>query len=79
MFNGHKGDGDLESELPEGDNGKVDCENGEGNCITGKGQHSVLKGELLDEGEPNFFVSPISVLGTAFTTNTKNNKHNFFH
>ena len=79
MFNGHKGDGDLEGELPEGDNGKGDCENGEGNRITGKGQRLVLKGEPLGKGEPNFFVSPISVLGTAVTTNTKNNKHNFFH
>ena len=79
MFNGHKGDGGLEGELPEGDNGKGNCENGEGDRIIGKGLHPVLKGEPLGEGEPDFFVSPISVLGTAFTTNTKNNKHNFFY
>ena len=79
MFNGHKGDGDPESELSKGDNGESDHENGEGDRITGKGLHPVLKGEPLGEGEPDFFVSLISVLGTAFTTNTKNNKHNFFH
>ena len=69
MFNGHKGGGD-----PEGDH-----ENGEGDSIASKGQRSVLKGEPLDEGEPDFFESPISILSIAFTTNTKNNKHNFFH
>ena len=75
MFNGHKGDGDPEGELP-GDNGEGDCENGEGDCIVGKGQRSILKGEPLGEEEPNFFVSvfmsSISVLGSAFPTNTKN-------
>ena len=70
MFNGYKGDGDPESELLEGDNGEGDCENSEGDYIAGKGQRLVLKGELLGEEEPDFFVSPISVLGTAFTTNT---------
>ena len=79
MFNGHKGDGDSEGELAEGDNGKGDCENGEGNRIVGKGQRVVLKGEWPGEGEPDFFVSPISLVGTAFTINTKCNKHNFFH
>ena len=79
MFNGHKGDGDLEGVLPEGDNGEGDHKNGEGDCIANKGQRPVLKGELLGKGEPDFFMSPISVLGIAFTTNTKNNKHNFFH
>ena len=77
LFNGHKGDGDGDGdpkgELPEGDNGEGDRENGEGDCIAGKGQRPVLEGEPLGEGEPNLFVSPISVLGTAFTTNTKNN------
>ena len=76
MFNGHKGDGDPKSELLEGDNGKGDRENGERDHIVGKGQRLVLKGVPLGEGEPDFFVSPISVLGTTFT---KNNKHNFFH
>ena len=79
MFKGHKGDGDLEGGLLEGNNGEGDCKNGEGGRIAGKGQRPVLKGELLGEGEPDFFESPISVLSTAFTTNTKNNKHNFFH
>ena len=74
MFNGHKGDGDLEGELPKGDNGEGDRENGIGDCIVGEGQYPILKGEPLGEGEPNLFVSPISILGTAFTTNTKNNK-----
>ena len=68
----HKGDGDPEGELP-GDNGEGDCENGEGDCIVGKGQRSVLKREPLGEEEPNLFVSSISVLGSAFLTNTKNN------
>ena len=72
MFNGHKGDGDPEGELP-GDNGEGDCENGEGDCIVGKGQRSVLKREPLGEEEPDLFVSSISVLGSAFLTNTKNN------
>ena len=75
MFNGHKGDGDLEGELP-GDNGKGDRENGEGGRTIGKGQHSVLKGEPLGEEEPDLFVSvfvsSIFVLGSAFPTNTKN-------
>ena len=63
MFNGHKsdGDGDPEGDLPKGNNDKSDRENGRGDRIIGKGQ--------LD-----LFVSPISVLGTAFTTNTINNK-----
>ena len=75
MFNGHKGDGDPEGELP-GDNGKGDRENGERDRIVGKGQCLVLKGEPLDEEEPDLFVSvfvsSISVLGSAFPTNTKN-------
>ena len=75
MFNG-----DPEGELP-GDNGGGDSENGEGDCIVGKGQCSVLKGEPLGEEEPDLFVSvfvsSISVLGSAFPTNTKTN--NFFH
>ena len=57
-----------------GNNGEGDRKNGEGDHITGKGQRSVLKGEPLDKGEPNLFMSPISVLGSAFPTNTKNNK-----
>ena len=68
----HKGDGDPEGELPS-DNGEGDCENGEGDCIVGKGQRSVLKREPLGEEEPDLFVSSISVLGSAFLTNTKNN------
>ena len=62
MFNGHKGDGDPEGELP-GDNGEGDRENGEGDRTVGK-------------EEPDLFVSvfvfSISVLGSAFPTNTKN-------
>ena len=38
----------------------------------GKGQRPVLKGEPLGEEEPDLFVSSISVLGSAFLTNTKN-------
>ena len=72
MFNG-----DPEGELPS-DNGEGDCENGEGDRIVGKGQRPVLKGEPLGEEEPNLFVfvfvSSISVLGSTFPTNTKNNK-----
>ena len=68
----HKGDGDPEGELPS-DNGEGDCENGEGDCIVGKGQRSVLKREPLGKEEPDLFVSSISVLGSAFLTNTKNN------
>ena len=72
MFNG-----DLEGELP-GDNGEGDRENGKGNRIVGKGQRPVLKGEPLGEEEPDLFVSvfvsSISVLGSAFPTNTKNKK-----
>ena len=74
MFKGHKGDGDLEGGLLEGNNGEGDRKNGEGGRIAGKGQRPVLKGEPLGEGEPNLFVSSISILGSAFTTNTKNNK-----
>ena len=76
MFNGHKGDGDPEGELPD-DNGEGDCENGEGDHIVGKRQCPVLEGEPLGEEEPDLFVSvfvsSISVLGSAFLTNTKNN------
>ena len=76
MFNGHKGDGDPEGELP-GDNGEGDRENGEGGRIVCKGQHPVLKGEPLGKKESDFFVfmfvSSISVLGYTFPTNTKNN------
>ena len=57
--------------MPEGDNGKGDYENGKGDHIVGKGQHLVLEGELVGKGELDLFVSPISVLGTTFTTNTK--------
>ena len=75
MFNRHKSDGDPEGELP-GDNGEGDRENGEGNRTVGKGQRPVLKGEPLGEEEPDLFVSvfvsSISVLGSAFPTNTKN-------
>ena len=70
LFNGH---GDPEGELL-GDNGEGDRENSEGDRIAGKGQRSVLKGELLGKEEPNLFVSSISVLGSAFPTNTKNKK-----
>ena len=70
MFNG-----DPEGELP-GDYGKGYRENGEGDRIVGKGQRPVLKGEPLGEEEPDLFVSvfvsSISVLGSAFPTNTKN-------
>ena len=75
MFNS-----DPEGEQP-GDNGEGDRENGEGDRIVGKGQCPVLKGEPLGEEEPDLFVfvfvSSISVLGSAFPTNTKTN--NFFH
>ena len=73
MFNGHKSDGDPKGELP-GDNGEGDRENGEGDRTVGKGQRPVLKGEPLGEEEPDLFVSvfvsSISVLGSAFPTNT---------
>ena len=68
MFNG-----DPKGELPS-DNSEGDHENGEGNRIVGKGQCSILKGEPLGKEEPDLFVSSISVLGSAFPTNTKNNK-----
>ena len=75
MFNEHKGDGDPEGELL-GDNGEGDRENGEGDRTVGKGQRLVLKGEPLGEEEPDLFVSvfvsSISILGSAFPTNTKN-------
>ena len=70
MFNGHKGDGDPEGELP-GDNGEDDNENGKGDRTIGNEQRLVLKGEPLGEEEPDLFVSSISVLGFAFPTNTK--------
>ena len=73
MFNGHKGDGDPKGELPS-DNGKGDSENGEVDRIAGKGQRLALKGESLGEEEPNFFVSSISILGSAFPTNTPKKK-----
>ena len=54
----------------------VRVENGEGDRIVGKGQRPVLKGEPLGEEEPDLFVSvfvsSISVLGSAFPTNTNN-------
>ena len=75
MFNGHKGDGDPEGELP-GDNGEDDNENGKGDRTIGKGQRLVIMGEPLGEEEPDLFVyvfvSSISILGSAFPTNTKN-------
>ena len=75
MFNGHKGDGDPEGELPS-DNGEGDRENGEGDRTVGKGQRPVLKGEPFGEEEPDLFVSmfvsSISVLGSVFPINTKN-------
>ena len=58
LFNGHKGDDDPTSELSKGDNSKGDRENGEGDCITGKGLHPVLKGEPLGKGEPDFLCLP---------------------
>ena len=58
-------------ELPKGNNGKGDRENGEGNHIVGKGQRAILKREQPSEGEPDFFMPPISLLGIAFTTNKK--------
>ena len=70
LFNGHKGDGDPKGELPS-DNGKGDSENGEVDRIAGKGQRLALKGESLGEEEPNFFVSSISILGSAFPTKKK--------
>ena len=57
-----------------GDNGEGDRENGEGDRIVGKGQRPVLKGEPLGKEELDLFVSSISVLGSTFPTNTKNNK-----
>ena len=68
MFNG-----DPEGELPS-DNGKGDRENGKGDRIVGKGQRPVLKGEPLGEEEPDLFVFSISILGSVFPTNKKNNK-----
>ena len=65
--------GDPEDELI-GNNGEGDLENGKGYRIVNKGQRPVLKGEPLGEEEPNLFVSSISVLGSTFPTNTKNNK-----
>ena len=77
MFNGPKGNGDPEGELPS-DNGEGDRENGEGDRTVSKGQRSVLKGEPLGEEEPDLFVSvfvsSISVLGSAFPTNTNQHK-----
>ena len=73
MFNGHKSNGNPEGELP-GDNGEGDRENGEGDRTVGKGQRPVLKGEPLGEEEPDLFVSSISVLGSAFPTNTNQHK-----
>ena len=52
MFNGHKGDGEHEDKLVEGDNGEDDCESGEVECIAGKGQHMVLKEDHVP-GEGN--------------------------
>ena len=61
-----------------GNNGEGDRENGKGYRIVNKGQRPVLKGEPLGEEEPDLFVfefvSSISVLGSTFPTNTKNNK-----
>ena len=69
--------GDPEGEQP-GDNGEGDRENGEGDRIVGKGQCPVLKGESFGEEEQDLFVflfvSSISVLGSTFPSNTKNNK-----
>ena len=77
MFKGHKSDGDPEGELP-GYNGEGDRENGEGDRTVGKGQRPILKGEPLGEEEPDLFVSvfvsSISVLGSAFPTNTNQHK-----
>ena len=77
MFKGHKIDGDPEGELP-GDNGEGDRENGEGDRTVGKGQRPILKGEPLGDEEPDLFVSvfvsSISVLGSAFPTNTNQHK-----
>ena len=70
MFNGYKCDGDHKGELP-GDNGEGDHENSEDDRIAGKGQHPVLKGELLGEEETDLFLSSISILGSTFPTNTK--------
>ena len=77
MFNGHKSDGDPEGELL-GDNGEGDRENGEEDRTVGKGQCPVLKGEPLGEEESDLFVSlfvsSISILGSAFPTNTNQHK-----
>ena len=62
LFNGYKGDGDPEGELP-GDNGEGDRENGEGDRTVGKEEPDLFV---------SVFVSSISVLGSAFLTNTKN-------
>ena len=72
-FNGHKGDGNPKVELL-GDNGEGDHENGKGNRIASKEQYLVQKGEPLGKEEPDLFVSSISILGSAFPTNIKNNK-----
>ena len=52
-----------------------DRENDEGDRTIGKGQRPILKGEPLGEEEPDLFVSvfvsSISILGSAFPTNTK--------
>ncbi|KAK9991452.1 hypothetical protein SO802_026437 [Lithocarpus litseifolius] len=63
----------CEGELAKGDNGKGDRENGRGERIVGKGQRVVLKGELPCEGEPNSFVSPISLLGKDEENDSKKN------
>jgi len=42
LFNGHKGDGECDSELIE-NNGKGDRESGKRERIAGKGQHLVLR------------------------------------
>ena len=65
FFNEHKGDGGHKGKLVESKNGESDRESGEGEhiSIAAMGQHVVLTEELLGEGEPNFFVSPISLEG----------------
>ena len=50
--------------MAKGNNSEGDRGNGEGECIVGKGQRVVLKGEPPNERELDFFLSPISLLGT---------------
>ena len=74
MFNGHKGDGGPEGELPEGDNGKGNCENGEGDRIVGKGQRPVSRESYLARENQIFLSlpSPFYALHSQQTQKTIN-------